>query len=900
MPPRKKKITKEDAERIEKQPVTSGSNMPGLNPADFPSLDSQGPEINKPKNIQYFAEYGTTGLYRMGPYVYEEWLEALQLQKGVKIYKEMWQNDAIISSIIYAIEMVCRSVDWDFEPGGDSPEDEQAAEFFSQCLFEDMSVNWEDTLSEILSMIIFGWSLLELVYKTRNGPNPEDPTMDSNFDDGRIGWRKWGIRTQESLLRWDFDVNGGVTAMVQLAPPHFRITEIPMEKSLLFRVRPRKGNPEGQPIELNTPVPTPDGWKTIGQLVAGDCIYGSDGQIRNVIGKSEVFHNRPLYKLTFSSGDEVTADEVHEWSVTTFNDRVTDRTPRICNSKELYDRINAPLKNMSFCAGVVPEIEGEEAELPIDPYILGYWLGDGASTKAEIAVSDEDLESLKSELLKAGFEIGGRWTNALGVRGLHKPLRLAGLLGKKRIPEKYLRASYSQRLALLQGLMDSDGYSNNEKNRNSCFCNNDVVLLKQVKELIFSLGGRPKLSKHGNPGDLGGIVRGRQITQRKPDYKLSFYLHKPLHRLPRKLAQQNIKDTLKVRGQFIQKVERVGTGDTACIETDSPDNLFLVGEGFIPTHNSLLRGAYRSWMIKKNIEDIEAIGVERDLAGIPIMRVPENVLLGSDADAVSARDYYKQVITNIHRNQDEGIILPSTLYPPEDGGPGLMYDIQLLGPSSQRQFMTGDIINRYNKMIAMTVLADFLMLGQDQTGSYALAETRNDIFSLSITAILDSIAETINSYAVPRLARLNANINPQSLPKLTHGDIASSAGLDIANAISLLARGGVTIPDTVDFRNKIWNILHLPTEPEPEDAEVKPPADSLLPGQTAAPPQQTAADAMLPGQTAADTTERQQRLNVETPATSEYGSQAKSGQPSAGDVHVNAPPPEKKKRKAKR
>jgi hypothetical protein len=307
-----------------------------------------------------------------------------------------------------------------------------------------------------------------------------------------------------------------------------------------------------------------------------------------------------------------------------------------------------------------------------------------------------------------------------------------------------------------------------------------------------------------------------------------------------------------------------------------------------------------SWYLKKNIEDIEAIGVERDLAGIPIMRVPENVLLGSDADAVSARDYYKQVITNIHRNQDEGIILPSTLYPPEDGGPGLMYDIQLLGPSSQRQFMTGDIINRYNKMIAMTVLADFLMLGQDQTGSYALAETRNDIFSLSITAILDSIAETINSYAVPRLARLNANINPQSLPKLTHGDIASSAGLDIANAISLLARGGVTIPDTVDFRNKIWNILHLPTEPEPEDAEVKPPADSLLPGQTAAPPQQTAADAMLPGQTAADTTERQQRLNVETPATSEYGSQAKSGQPSAGDVHVDAPPPEKKKRKAKR
>ena len=224
------------------------------------------------------------------------------------------------------------------------------------------------------------------------------------------------------------------------------------------------------------------------------------------------------------------------------------------------------------------------------------------------------------------------------------------------------------------------------------------------------------------------------------------------------------------------------------------------------------------------------------------------------------------------------------MYPPEEGGPGLMYDLQLLGPSSQRQFMTGDIIARYNKMIAMTVLADFLMLGQDQTGSYALAETRNDIFSLSITAILDTIAETINSYAVPRLARLNADINPQTLPSLTHGDVASSTALDIANAISLLARGGVAVPDTVDFRNKIWNILHLPTEQDPDNPEEAPKADSLLPGQTAE-----------------GGTERSQRQNEETPVT-----QTKSD-PTAADVHVNRPNekiseayPQKRKTRKKR
>jgi len=477
MPKEKKKITK------------ANRDIPGLSPADVPTLDSQAPPI-KQSDINYFQEYGSTGLFRMGPYIWEEFLPELQQQKGVRVYKEMWMNDAIVSSIFYALEMVCRSVDWDFEVGGTSPQDEEAAEFFRTCLFSDMQTNWEDTLSEILSMFIFGWAWFELVYKKREGPHPEDQTLDSNYDDGRIGWRKWGIRTQESLLRWDFDEYGGVNAMVQLAPPHYRITEIPLEKSLLFRLKPRKGNPEGV---------------------------------------------------------------------------------------------------------------------------------------------------------------------------------------------------------------------------------------------------------------------------------------------------------------------------------------------------SMLRGAYRSWYFKKNIEDIEAIGVERDLAGIPVMRVPESVLIGSDATALN---YYKRVITNVHRNQDEGIILPSTSYPSDEGG-GLMYDIQLLGPSSQRQFMTDQIINRYNKMIAMTVLADFLMLGQDQTGSYALAETRNNIFSLSITAILDSVADVINSYAIPRLARLNADINPETLPKLTHGDVASSAGADLALAISNLARGGVSIPDTVDFRNKIWNILHLPKESE-EEAEVqRPEVDSTLPGETA-------------------------------------------------------------------
>jgi len=113
----------------------------------------------------------------------------------------------------------------------------------------------------------------------------------------------------------------------------------------------------------------------------------------------------------------------------------------------------------------------------------------------------------------------------------------------------------------------------------------------------------------------------------------------------------------------------------------------------------------------------------------------------------------------------------------------------------------------------------------------------------------------INTYAIPRLARLNADINPETLPKLTHGDVASGAAADVALAISNLARGGVAIPDSVDFRNKIWNILHLPAEAEPEEESQRPEVDSMLEGETAE------------QGTSEQGTEQGSELNEEPPAT---------------------------------
>jgi len=196
-----------------------------------------------------FLELGSTGLSRWGGYIQEEWLPELQGIKAIRIYKEMRDNDPIIGAILFAIKMLCRQVTWRVEAAGASNADREAAAFLESCLY-DMSMSWQDTISEILSMLVFGWSYHEIVLKRRMGDS-RDPTKRSRFNDGRIGWRKLPIRAQETLVEWVFDDEGGIQAMRQSAPPDYKLREIPIEKSLLFRTETTKGSPEGRSILRN-------------------------------------------------------------------------------------------------------------------------------------------------------------------------------------------------------------------------------------------------------------------------------------------------------------------------------------------------------------------------------------------------------------------------------------------------------------------------------------------------------------------------------------------------------------------------------------------------------------------------------------------------------------------------
>lgn len=195
-------------------------------------------------------EIGRTGLKQWGGYVYEEWLTDLQGRRGAEMYREMSDQDPVIGGILLCIEMLARKVNWWVEPASQEQPDLLAQEFLQQCLFEDMSVTWADLISEILTMLPYGYAWFECVYKRRGG-DVRDPRRKSKFTDGRIGLRKLAIRSQDSLLHWDFDDTGGIEAMVQTPPPSYETLTIPIAKSLLFRTKLVKNNPEGRSILRN-------------------------------------------------------------------------------------------------------------------------------------------------------------------------------------------------------------------------------------------------------------------------------------------------------------------------------------------------------------------------------------------------------------------------------------------------------------------------------------------------------------------------------------------------------------------------------------------------------------------------------------------------------------------------
>ncbi len=207
-------------------------------------------QLKNTNRVVNFKQLGTTGLKRYGPYVYEEFLPELRWPRAGKVYQEMADNDPVIGAILYLAEMLIRGTSWSVEPASTSKEDTEAAEFLESCM-NDMEMSWPDTISEILSMLTYGFSFHEILYKVRRGPNERSPRYRSKYSDGRIGWRNLPIRSQDSLHGWVFNKDNEVVAFEQLAEPNYQKVIIPLSKGLLFRTRVTRNNPEGKSLLRN-------------------------------------------------------------------------------------------------------------------------------------------------------------------------------------------------------------------------------------------------------------------------------------------------------------------------------------------------------------------------------------------------------------------------------------------------------------------------------------------------------------------------------------------------------------------------------------------------------------------------------------------------------------------------
>lgn len=226
-----------------------------------------------------------------------------------------------------------------------------------------------------------------------------------------------------------------------------------------------------------------------------------------------------------------------------------------------------------------------------------------------------------------------------------------------------------------------------------------------------------------------------------------------------------------------------------------------------PEGRSALRGAFRAWVFKKRFENILAIGLERDLAGIPIMWVPPH-MLEKDAppDDKAALEMAKKIVQRTKRDEQEGMVLPNGY--DENNNP--LWRFELLTTGGRRQFDIVKILQMFENQILRTALSGFIKLGEDKVGSFALADNKTAIFATAIDAWLKSFDQVINQFAIPRLFNLNPSIKVDKLPSIAHGDIESLDLTVIADFISKLDNSGAGIWPNDKLKNFLLEEAKLP------------------------------------------------------------------------------------------
>jgi len=796
--------------------------------------------------IDNFSELGATGLWRTGGFVIDDILPQLRGRQSLTAYRDMAENDPVIGAILFAIERVILQVDWRVDPHTDptgytpDSKDQEAADFVQECM-DDMSHSWHELMIAVVSFLTYGWSFFEIVYKQRKGPEQRDPALRSKFNDNKIGWRKIAMRAQDSLWQWQFDETGGVKAMIQRDPTTGRLNVIPIEKALLFRTTAARGNPEGRSIlrnsfkswyykrrieefeavgverdlaglpvgyvpaewmstnatpaekaslyameqivrgvkrnqtegvilpmmfdengkqlvdfkllnsggarqfnaqPLDAKVLTPSGWKRMGDIAVGDVVVDPLGLPSYVTG---VFPKgvRPVYRVTTADGRSTLADAEHNWVVTNSkwrnSENINDAHPllpkyKVRKTQDLLANIEKNGNIRRFHLPLIEPVEYVYGEpLPIEPYVLGVLLGDGHlqenggvrfySADAQIAQEveshlpagdvvtmwhDKDGGSGKAEM----YHITG--TSGRRTSAVKTALSEMSLLGKKApekfVPRQYLTAGVKDRLALLQGLMDTDGTITNEGL--GIFYTVSPQLASDVAEIVRSLGGTASVGRYPI-GEYTSPKTGKVGFSENEYHHVRIRMphHLPMVRLERKA--EKLSDDSRMRYHTgISSVEYVGEMEVQCIMVSSPSHMYVTDD-FIPTHN------------------------------------------------------------------------------------------------------TDQIITRYNQQIAMSCLADFIMLGHESVGSFALGASKIDLFIAAVESWIRLIAEVFNSHAIPRLMALNG-YDTAHCPTLTYGQVNAVDLQELGSFLTSLTQSQLLTPDN-NLEDYLRELAGLPVfRPTPQ------------------------------------------------------------------------------------
>lgn len=361
--------------------------------------------------------------------------------------------------------------------------------------------------------------------------------------------------------------------------------------------------PPRHAIVTGMKIPTTTGFKTLAGLNVGNFVFGPDGLPVLVLGKSEVFRGRVLYRVWTDDGSYLDVDGEHLWTVRLdrkrgiYKDYTTEQLWRRQNGEVLRTKRGGGVEFIGTATGVprlpmlpkVLPVQYDKKRLLVDPYVLGVWLGDGSSNSGVITAEDSDAVFTRAEIERRGYETSDQATRyTFGILGLQCQLKELGVYKKKHIPQVYLEGSVEQRRDLLKGLMDTDG--NVSKAGQCFFAQSNRALIEQVAELLRSLGIKANILE----SEAKIKDKSYGLT-----WKISFYAS-DVFLLPRK-EERTLKDDRKF-GRYI-KVEKLEvTGDTQCIKVDREDGLFLAGEGYICTHNTKSEfGSYLlpSWFLGK-------------------------------------------------------------------------------------------------------------------------------------------------------------------------------------------------------------------------------------------------------------------------------------------------------------